>query len=108
MPSVAEALKQYGFVGQLANSNPELRKILTKAAAGNWSTDEFSRAVQDSKWWRNSEDAVKQYQILKVTKPGEFAAQRGQLVNKVRAISKEMGVGIGEGKGSWLGYFVNM
>jgi hypothetical protein len=107
MADIAAALKQYGFVGQLANSVPELRKLLTRAAAGNWSNDEFSRALQDSNWWRNSADAIKQYQLLRVTKPGEFAAQRGETVTKVRSIAHEMGVSVGEGKGSWLGYFVD-
>jgi hypothetical protein len=105
---IAAALKQYGFVGQLANSNPELRRILTRAAAGNWSPDEFSRAVQDSNWWRNSADAIKQYDILRVTKPGEFRAQRDQLVNKVRTIAAEMGVYVGEGSKSELAHLVNM
>lgn len=92
MPSVAEALKQYGFVGQLANSNPELRAILVRAANGNWSAEEFSRAVQDSSWWRNSADSVKQYQILRTTKPGEFEQQRREIENKVRTLAAEMGV----------------
>jgi len=105
---ISAALKQYGFVGQLANSNPELRRILTRAAAGNWSADEFSRAVQDSTWWRNSADSVKQYQILKVTKPGEFAAQRGELTNKARTIAAEMGIGLGEGAHSALNHLVRM
>lgn len=108
MATIAEALRQYGFVGQLANSNPELRRILTRAAAGNWDTAEFSRAVQDSRWWRNSADAIKQYQILKVTKPGEFAAQRSQLVVKTRAIAAEMGVALGEGRRSQLGRLVDL
>jgi hypothetical protein len=107
MPSFAEALKQYGFVGQLANSIPELRSILQRAAAANWTNDEFSRAVQDSRWWRNNSDAIKQYQLTKVTKPGEFKAQRDALVVKIRAIGREMGVGLGEGKGSMLGYIVD-
>lgn len=103
------ALKQYGFVGALANSIPELKAILTKAARGNWSVDEFSRAVQDSRWWKRSEDAVKQYQILRVTKPGEFKAQRATIVNRVRTIAAEMGVGgLGEGRGSALAHLVEM
>lgn len=107
MPTVAEAMKQYGFVGTLANSVPELKTILSKAAKANWSADEFSRAVQDSRWWKLTEDSKKQYSILKATKPGEFAAQRGEMVRKVRALGKEMGVGLGEGHGSYLGYIVD-
>jgi hypothetical protein len=111
MPSVAEMLKQYGFVGQLANSNPELRSILTRAAAKGMSTDEFSRAVQDSHWWKTSADAVKKYGILKATKPGEFKAQRAQLVTRIRMISKEMGVNLSEhgNKGFYrLGYLTDL
>lgn len=97
MPSIADALKEYGFVGELANSIPELKTILSRAAAGNWSPDEFSRAVQDSGWWRNNSDAVKQFRLLKVTKPGEFADQRDQLVKKTLTIATEMGVFIPRG-----------
>lgn len=108
MTTVAAAMKQYGFVGALANSNPDLRRILTRAAAGNWTSDEFSRAVQDSPWWKNNSDAIKQANILKVTKPGEFAAQRDQLVGKARTIAAEMGVGLGEGRHSELDHLVTM
>ncbi len=89
---IAAALKQYGFVGTLANSIPELRTILSRAAAGNWTADEFSRAVQDSKWWKGSADAVKQYQILKATKPGEWRAQQDVLHRKTISLAAEMGV----------------
>ena len=95
MASFAEALKQYGFVGQLANSVPELRSILQRATTGPgapWSADEFSRAVQDSRWWRNNADSVKQTQLLRVTKPGEYKQQNDQIQNKIRTIAAEMGV----------------
>ena len=76
MPTdVKKAIQEYGYVGTLANSIPELRKILLAMAAKNASVEEFTRAVQDTKWWKNSADKIKQNQILKATKPGEFAAQ---------------------------------
>jgi hypothetical protein len=105
--STSEALKEYGYVGTLANSVPELKRLLSRAAANGWTVEEFTRALQDTPWWRNSADAVKQYQVLKSTKPGEFDAQRGELVNKVRRYGAEMGVGLGEGHGSMLGWIVD-
>lgn len=112
MASVAEAMKQYGFVGQLANSNPELRVILTRAAAGNWSADEFSRAVQDSHWWKTSADSIKQSQILRVTKPGEYNDQIKGLRAKVQTLGAEMGVdfagAVGAGRIRYLASMAQM
>lgn len=105
--SVSAAMKEYGYVGSLANSVPELKRLLSRAASRGWSVEEFTRALQDSQWWKNNSDAVKQYTVLKTTKPGEFSAQRGDLVQKVRRMAAEMGVGLGEGRGSWLGYIVD-
>lgn len=93
--SLAEALKQYGYVGSLANTVPELKKILLQMAAKNATVEEFTRAVQDSGWWKNSADRDKQNQILKATKPGEFNAQRNQAIQKVQLISRKLGVNPG-------------
>lgn len=93
--NAAEALKQYGYVGSLAESVPELKKIFLSMAAKNANVDEFTRAVQDSKWWKNSADRDKQNQILKATKPGEYNLQRSQAIDKVRLIAQKLGVNPG-------------
>jgi hypothetical protein len=109
MPTdVNAALKEYGYVGTLANAVPELKRILLASAAKGATVEEFTRAVQDSKWWKNSADSMKAYQIQKATKPGEFQAQRGDTVAKVRRMAAQLGVGLGEGKGSQLGHIVDM
>jgi hypothetical protein len=104
--SLAEALKKYGYVGTLANGNPELKKILMAMAAKNASVEEFTRAVQDSAWWKNSADSVKQYQVLQATKPGEFRAQQGAMVSKVRRLAAQLGVRLTEGHNSSLSHLV--
>lgn len=104
--NLAEALKKYGYVGTLANSNPELKKILLDMAGKNASVEEFTRAVQDSKWWKNSADSVKQYQILRATKPGEFATQQGTMISRVRRLAGQMGVRLTEGHGGTLSHLV--
>ncbi len=101
------ALKQYGYLGSLANSVPELRALLTKAIGAKWSNDEFSRNLQDSRWWKSQADSVKQNQILKATKPGEYKQKQDTLINKVRMISAELGVNLGEGGHSNLSHVVN-
>jgi hypothetical protein len=101
------ALAKYGFVASLANAVPELRNLLTQAMAGGWDVNRFSKALQDSHWWRNSADSIKNYQVLKATKPGEFRAQRDLLVNRARTIAAEMGVGLTEGSHGTLAHIVD-
>ena len=98
---MASAFDQYGYVATLANSIPELKTILNRALAGKWTPDKFSQAVQDSRWWKNNSDQVKQNAILKATKPGEFNAQRKALADKIETLGASMGVNIG--RGSLLG-----
>lgn len=104
--SISEALKQYGYVGTLANSVPELKKLLARAASGRWSVEEFTRSLQDSKWWKNSSDSVKQYQVLWATKPGEARQQQNNMIGKVRTIAAEMGVSLSEGANGTLSHLV--
>lgn len=101
------ALKQYGYLGSLAASVPELASLIQKAIAGTWSNDEFSRNLQDSKWWRSNADSVKQNLILKTTKPGEWDQKHGDLVGKARMIAAELGISLGEGAKSGLAHVVN-
>lgn len=104
---VKKALSKYGYVATLANTIPDLRKILVQAAEGNWSVDQFTRAVQDSGWWKNSSDRVKQTNILRATKPGEYQAQRNEMVGKVRRMAGQLGVGLTEGHAGTLAHMVD-
>lgn len=102
-----DALKQYGTLGELVHSVPELGTLWGKALAGKWSNDEFARNLQDSKWWKSNQDSVKQNLILKTTKPGEWKAKQGELINKARLLAAELGVSLGEGSKSNLSRVVN-
>lgn len=104
--SVEEALKEYGYVGTLAESVPELKKILLAMAAKGADVAEFTRAVQDSKWWKTSADSVKQYTVLRATKPGEFTARQNSLIGKARRLAGQMGIGLSEGSGGTLSHIV--
>jgi hypothetical protein len=104
---MASAFDQYGYIATLANSIPELKSIMNKALAGKWTPDKFSQAVQDSRWWKVNSDQVKQNAILRATKPGEYAAQRGAMTLKVRTLAKSMGVGLTEGSHGTLNALIN-
>lgn len=101
------AFEKYGYIAVLARTVPDLRTLLSRAMAQNWDTTKFAHEVQDTNWWKNSADSVKQFQILKATKPGEFAQQRSAMTQKVRAIAGQMGVPLGEGAHSALASIVD-
>lgn len=92
--SIADALKEYGYVGTLANSVPELKKLITQGADEGWDSNEFGRALQDSAWWKNQSNAVKKFTTLRATEPGEFYAQQKSTTSKIQAIAAEMGVSL--------------
>jgi hypothetical protein len=104
---MASAFDQYGYVATLANTIPDLKRVLNQALAGKWSPDKFAKEIQDTNWWKNSADSVKQNAILKATKPGEFAQQRSQLTEKVRFMAGQMGVGLTEGHHGTLAALVD-
>lgn len=99
-------MTDYGYVGTLANTVPDLKKKLAQAKAENWDVAKFTREIQDTNWWKNSADALKKYQILKATKPGEFQQQQNQLIGHVRRLAGQLGVGLTEGGGGTLEHLV--
>jgi hypothetical protein len=104
---MASAFDQYGYIATLANSIPELKTKLNQALSGHWSPEKFAQEIQDTRWWKNNSDQVKQLAILKATKPGEYNAQRNAMILKVRTLAKGMGVGLTEGSHGTLAHIVN-
>jgi hypothetical protein len=98
--------QDYGYVGTLAAMVPELKGKLAQAKAANWDVARFTKEIQDTTWWKNSADALKKYQILQATKPGEFKQQRDQLVGHVRRLAGQLGVGLTEGNTGTLSHIV--
>lgn len=99
-------MTDYGYVGTLAATVPDLKAKLAQAKAGNWDVARFTREIQDTAWWKNSADALKKYQILKATKPGEFRAQADQLIGHIRRLAGSMGIGLTEGNTGTLSHLV--
>lgn len=89
--------QDFGYVGSLAASVPDLKKKLAQAKAENWDVARFTREIQDTSWWKNSADALKKYQILRATKPGEFAQQERDIAGRVQRLSGQIGVNLGAG-----------
>ncbi len=92
MATLEEALQQYGFLGRLAGSVPELGGLLKKAADEDWTPQKFQYAVEDSKWWTSTADTRRQAAILQSSDPATWNQNVANATYNVHQIMNELGI----------------
>lgn len=55
--------------------HPEVGPILEQAAKENWSPIRLQNAIQETEWWKTTSDAMRQWDALEESNPGEAAAR---------------------------------
>lgn len=95
--SLTDALNQYGFVGDLANSVPELKGIFAQAAREEWDPARFQRAVMDSRWWRVSAESARTLATQAVADPATYKQTIKNAATKVDLLIKQMGLQVQTG-----------
>jgi hypothetical protein len=86
------ALDQYGFVGDLANSIPELKAIFAKAASEEWDPARFERAVMDSNWWKTHADQARALATQHITDPATYNQTLANAAQKLYMLQRELGL----------------
>ena len=71
----AETAANFGYTLAFFNSNPELRKLLSAATAGQWTPGRFVAALQNTKWFRTSSESYRKYQALRASDPATYQQQ---------------------------------
>lgn len=87
-----KAMQTYGYIYELANSVPELKKVLSDAITGGWSADRFAAQVQTTKWWKTTNDNQRRVLELQKTNPGEYARQRQLKIDEIVIAARNLGV----------------
>lgn len=87
-------LNQYGFVGALANSIPELKTIFGQAAREEWPPERFSQAVKDSGWWKNNAESARMLATQSVTDPATYRQNLANAAGKIRLMASSMGYSV--------------
>lgn len=82
--SMAELAAQYGYAAAFFNADPELKKLIQAAVAGQWSTAKFQAKFMSTQWYRSREASVRQWADLIARDPKE--AQ-----NKINERKAELG-----------------
>jgi len=70
--STQDAMSAYGFVYTLANSIPDLKKILDDAIQNDWAPDRLTATIQSSPWWNTHADTVRNLVQLQATDPATY------------------------------------
>ncbi len=96
MATMEELVAEYGFVGSLASTVPELGQILQQAANEQWTPERFEYAVQDSTWWKTSTEQRRQWQTLYATDPATFNNNWMLAADKTKYMAQSMGYALND------------
>lgn len=69
-----ELAERYGMSYALFDSEPELKKLLSQATAGQWTTERFQAELKNSKWWRTNSQSVREAKALAAGDPATWRA----------------------------------
>lgn len=89
--SVASLQSQYPLVAALISSVPELTGMYQQAVAGQWSTDKFIAAIQNSTWWATHSDTARQLFALMKTDPATYQQNVNNLFANVQQMASQLG-----------------
>jgi hypothetical protein len=92
----------YGYVADLANSVPDIKRILNLAIKQNWDVQHFQDALRGTSWWKHNSDQAKKMIALQKADPAEYAQQRDAAQRHVNQLAKLMGVKLGNAQAKSL------
>ena len=76
----------------------EIGPILVKAAKDGWDQAHLNAAIQKTYWWKNTQQSQREWSKLSVEDPGEMKAQALRQFYKLKAVSKQLGLGLDDGR----------
>ena len=88
----AAAIAEYGYIAELANSVPDIKKVLTQAVQEGWEPSRFQAEIQKTGWWQKTTESQRQIEVLKKTQPQEYRRQRQQMIDFMVITARNLGV----------------
>lgn len=89
----AAAIKQgAGDLYSLALAIPELHQLLNNAITTGQTAAEFQNAIENSQWYRQHSDAVRQAIVLKQSDPATYQKNLKQAEATVTGVAQQLGV----------------
>lgn len=78
--------------------NSELWSLFKKAQSGSWDGARLLAATRNTKWFKTHNEAQRQSAVLKTSDPAEYDRRVTEMREKVRAITRQTGLGISTDK----------
>lgn len=72
--SSTELAETYGYSKSFFDSIPELKKLLGQATNNQWDADLFKAQLKNTKWWRTTQDSLRQVQAMQKQDPATYKA----------------------------------
>jgi cell wall-associated NlpC family hydrolase len=93
-----QAIAEFGFIAELANSVPEIKQTLEKAIKEGWTASRFQAEIQKTQWWRTTTEKQRATQLLKTNNPAEYERQRKTVWDSIVVLARNLGVELDDGK----------
>lgn len=91
--AAANLKASYGFVSMLASAVPEIGRLMKQAVKEKWTSERFQMAVANTKWWKKTPAATRQWVTQKVSDPASAAAALASGGSSVMHIAGGLGLG---------------
>lgn len=87
-----ETAESYGFMLDLFDSVPELKKLFNKAVKAGWSPSKFQAELRDTKWWKKTPESARKFLTLQYGDPATAKQQVYQMQVKIAQMAKALGL----------------
>lgn len=93
---MATAMTQYGYVSELAKTNPEIKATLDRAVREEWDSARFDRELQNTGWYRSLSERKRQVEVQRATDPASWNAAVQLKAHQVALMGQRLGLtGVG-------------
>jgi hypothetical protein len=92
--SPQELAEQYGFAMSFLKSHKDVYGKFSQAVKEGWTPDHFVAQLKNTKWWKTTENSVRQYQILKAQDPATLKARSSALASQISDSAGSMGASL--------------
>jgi hypothetical protein len=87
-----QTYSDYGYGTAVVNAIPELKATLDKAIREDWTPQKFQSELQNTKWWKQKQESVRKWDVLKAQTPGEARRQQQQRRGEIDRMALSMGI----------------
>lgn len=87
-----QAIAEYGYIAELANSVPDIKRTLEQAIKEGWTPTRFQAEIQKTGWWQKTTESQRQIEVLKKSDPQEYRRRRQQTIDFMVITARNLGV----------------